>query len=72
MEQAELFRAVVDICVLIIVAEVAASLNARLRLPRILGTLLTGTLFGPYLLGGVIIGGVKLSEILKKIIELDR
>ena len=72
MEQAELFRAVVDICVLIIVAEVAASMNARLRLPRILGTLLTGILFGPYLLGGVIIGGVKLSEILKKIIELDR
>jgi Kef-type K+ transport system membrane component KefB len=67
MEQAELFRAVVDICVLIIVAEVAASLNARLRLPRILGTLLTGTLFGPYLIGGVIIGGrpfIEYSELI--------
>jgi len=67
MEQAELFRAVVDICVLIIVAEVAASLNARLRLPRILGTLLTGILFGPYLIGGVIIGGrpfIEYSELI--------
>jgi len=67
MNQAELFRAVVDICVLIIAAEVAASLNARLRLPRILGPLLTGILFGPYLLGGIIIGGrpfIEYSELI--------
>ena len=56
MEQSTLFRAVVDICVLIIFAELASTIGARLRLPRILGPLFAGMLLGPYLLGGVIIG----------------
>jgi len=56
MEQQELFRAVVNICVLIIVAEVAASLNARLKLPRSLGPLVAGILFSPHLIGGIRIG----------------
>lgn len=56
MEQQELFRAVVDVCVLVLLAEIAASINARLRLPRILGPLFTGILFGPYLLGGITVG----------------
>jgi len=57
MEQAEIFHAVVDICVLIILAELASTLNARLKLPRILGTIFTGIIFGPYLLGSVVVGG---------------
>ncbi len=57
MEQAELFHAVVDICVLIILAELASTLNDRLKLPRILGTIFTGILFGPYLIGGFVVGG---------------
>lgn len=67
MEQQELFRAVVDVCVLILLAEVAASINARLRLPRILGTLFTGILFGPYLIGGIMIGNrpfIQYSELI--------
>ena len=56
MEPQELFRAVVDVCVLILLAEIAASINARLRLPRILGPIFTGIAFGPYLLGGTMIG----------------
>jgi Kef-type K+ transport system membrane component KefB len=56
MEQSTLFRAVVDICILIIFAELASTIGARLRLPRILGPLFAGMLLGPYLLGGVIIG----------------
>lgn len=51
-----------DICILIIIAEVASSLNARFRLPRILGPLLTGILFGPHLIGGVFIGDRLLIE----------
>jgi len=57
LEQAEIFIAVADICILIILAELASTLNDRLRLPRILGTIFTGILFGPYLIGGVEIGG---------------
>lgn len=42
---------------LIFLAEIASSINARLKIPRILGTLSTGIIFGPYLVGGIIIGG---------------
>jgi Kef-type K+ transport system membrane component KefB len=57
MEQQLLFRAVVDLCMLIFLAEIASSINARLKIPRILGTLSTGIIFGPYLVGGINIGG---------------
>ncbi len=56
MEQSTLFRAVVDICILIIAAELASTIGTRLHLPRIIGPLFAGMLLGPYLLGGVIIG----------------
>ena len=56
MEQSTLFRAVVDICILIIFAELASTIGTRLRLPRILGPLAAGMILGPYLLGGFIIG----------------
>ena len=62
MEQQVLFRAVVDLCLLIALAEVASSINARFGIPRILGTMLTGILFGPHLIGGISIGGRPLIE----------
>ena len=62
MEQSTLFRAVVDICILIIFGELASTLSARLRLPRILGPLFAGILLGPYLLGGLNIGGKPFIE----------
>ncbi len=57
MEQAELFKAVVDICILIIAAELTSTIGAKFGLPRILGPLLAGVIMGPYLVGGIIING---------------
>ena len=62
MEQPELFRAVVDICILIIFGELASTLSARLHLPRILGPLFAGILLSPHLLGGVYIGNKPFIE----------
>lgn len=62
MEQQLLFRAVVDICLLIALAEVASAVSAKLRLPRIIGTLSIGILFGPKLLGGLQLAGRSLIE----------
>jgi Kef-type K+ transport system membrane component KefB len=56
MEQADLFRAVVDICVLIIVAELTSTIGARFGLPRILGPLFAGVFMGPFMIGGIIVG----------------
>jgi Kef-type K+ transport system membrane component KefB len=57
LEQAELFKAVVDICILIIAAELTSTVGAKFGLPRILGPLFAGILMGPYLIGGIIING---------------
>ncbi|MCK4318658.1 cation:proton antiporter [Candidatus Bathyarchaeota archaeon] len=62
MEQQLLFRAVVDICLLIALAEVASAVSAKLRLPRIIGTLSIGILFGPKMLGGLQLAGRSLIE----------
>ncbi|MBN2336174.1 cation:proton antiporter, partial [Candidatus Bathyarchaeota archaeon] len=62
MEQQLLFRAVVDICLLIALAEVASAVNAKLRIPRIIGTLSIGILFGPRMLGGLQLAGRSLIE----------
>jgi Kef-type K+ transport system membrane component KefB len=62
VEQAELFRAIVDICLLIIAAEIATTIGVRLKLPRIIGPLIAGIIFGPYLLGGIIIGNTPVIE----------
>ena len=56
MDQTQLFRSVVDICILIIAAELTSTVGMRIGLPRILGPLFAGILLSPYLLGGVIIG----------------
>jgi Kef-type K+ transport system membrane component KefB len=62
VEQAELFRAIVDICLLIIAAEIATTIGVKLKLPRIMGPLIAGIIFGPYLLGGIIIGNAPVIE----------
>ena len=62
MEQAELFRAIVDVCLLIIAAEIATTIGVRLNLPRIVGPIIAGIIFGPHLLGGVLIGTTPLIE----------
>jgi Kef-type K+ transport system membrane component KefB len=62
VDQAQLFRAVVDICLLIIAAELASTLGARLNLPRIIGPLFAGIILGPYMIGGIIIGGTPFIE----------
>jgi Kef-type K+ transport system membrane component KefB len=62
MEQAQLFKAIVDICILIIAAELATTICVRFKLPRIIGPLLAGVLFGPYLLGGLVVLGSPLIE----------
>jgi len=56
MDQVQLFRSVVDICILIIAAELTSTVGMRFGLPRILGPLLAGILLSPFLLGGVILG----------------
>ena len=62
MEQTTLFRAVVDICILIILAELTSTISVKLNLPRILGPLFAGILFGPYMIGGIRIGDSPLIE----------
>lgn len=62
MEQEQLFRAIVDICILIIAAELATTIGAKFRLPRIIGPLVAGIIFGPHLLGNLSIFGSPLIE----------
>ncbi len=62
MEQATIFTSVVNICLLIALAEVASSINARYNIPRIIGPLAVGIIFGPKLLGGLVIMGHPLIE----------
>ncbi|MBD3204907.1 hypothetical protein GF319_01020 [Candidatus Bathyarchaeota archaeon] len=62
MEQQILFRAVVDISILIALAELASGISTRLKIPRIIGTLLIGILFGPSMIGGLTLGSRPLIE----------
>jgi len=62
LEQTTLFRAVVDICILIILAELTSTISVKLNLPRILGPLFAGIIFGPYMIGGIRIGDSPLIE----------
>lgn len=62
MEQQLLFRAVVDISILIALAELASGISTRLKIPRIIGTLLIGILFGPSMIGGLTLGSRPLIE----------
>jgi len=60
MEQDVLSRAVTDLCLLIFLAEFSTSITSRLRIPQVIGTILTGFLFGPNLIGGILIRGYPL------------
>ncbi len=62
MDEQTLFRAVVDLCLLIFLAELSSTVNARLKIPRIIGPMFTGILFGPHLIGGIVLGGRPIIE----------
>ena len=62
MDQVSVFASVVNICLLIALAEIASSINARYNIPRIVGPLSIGILFGPKLLGGLLINNHPLIE----------
>ena len=62
MEQDVLFRAVTYLCLLIFLAEFSTSITSRLRIPQVIGTILTGFVFGPNLIGGILIRGYSLIE----------
>jgi Kef-type K+ transport system membrane component KefB len=62
MDQVSIFTSLVDICLLIALAEVASSINSWLKIPKIIGPLVTGIIFGPKLIGGLQIGGRALIE----------
>jgi Kef-type K+ transport system membrane component KefB len=62
VEQQLLFRAVVDISILIALAELASGVSTKLKIPKIIGTLSIGILFGPNLIGGIMFGNRSLIE----------
>ena len=61
-DQVTIFRSVVNICLLIALAEIASSINTKLNIPRIIGPLATGIIFGPKLIGGIQFFGKPLIE----------
>lgn len=62
MEPGVLYRAVVDLCLLLFLAQLSAEVASRLRVPKVLGILVAGIVFGPNMLGGVTVGGRPLIE----------
>jgi len=62
MEPDIVYRAVVDLCLLLFLAQLSAEVASRLRAPKVLGVLVAGIIFGPNTIGGVIVGGRPLIE----------
>ncbi|RLI07889.1 cation:proton antiporter, partial [Candidatus Bathyarchaeota archaeon] len=62
MELDVLYRAVVDLCLLLFLAQLSAEIASRLRAPKVLGVLAAGAIFGPNMLGGLLVGGRPLIE----------
>jgi len=62
MEPDILYRAVVDLCLLLFLAQLSAEVASRLRAPKVLGILIAGAIFGPNMLGGILVGGRPLIE----------
>jgi Kef-type K+ transport system membrane component KefB len=62
MEPDILYRAVVDLCLLLFLAQLSAEIASRLRAPKVLGILVAGAVFGPNMLGGILVGGRPLIE----------
>ena len=62
MELDILYRAVVDLCLLLFLAHLSAEIASRVRAPKVLGILVAGAIFGPNMLGGVLVGGRPLID----------
>ena len=62
MEPDVLYRAVVDLCLLLFLSQLSAEIASRLKAPKVLGVLIAGIVFGPKMLGGLIVAGRPLIE----------
>jgi Kef-type K+ transport system membrane component KefB len=62
MESEILYRAVVDLCLLLFLAQLSAEVAERFRVPKILGIIVVGVVFGPNMGGGILIGGRPLID----------
>ncbi|MCW3992606.1 MAG: cation:proton antiporter [Candidatus Bathyarchaeota archaeon] len=62
MESEILYRAVVDLCLLLFLAQLSAEVAERFKAPKILGILVAGAVFGPNMVGGILIGGRPLID----------
>ncbi|KON29603.1 hypothetical protein AC482_06055 [miscellaneous Crenarchaeota group-15 archaeon DG-45] len=57
MEPDILYRALVDLCLLLFLAHLAAEVASRVGAPKVLGVLAAGVIFGPSMVGGISVGG---------------
>ncbi len=58
-----IYKAIINISLLVFAAKILSGLFARVRLPEVLGELTAGMILGPYALGGIIILGEPLMEL---------
>jgi Kef-type K+ transport system membrane component KefB len=58
-----IYKAIINISLLIFAAKIFSGLFARVRLPEVLGELAAGMILGPYALGGIIILGDPLMDL---------
>jgi Kef-type K+ transport system membrane component KefB len=58
-----IYKAIINISLLIFAAKILSGLFARVRLPEVLGELAAGMILGPYALGGIIILGEPLMDL---------
>ncbi len=62
MQTDAIYRAVVDLCLLLFAARLMGGLVSRFKMPEVLGELLAGIILGPFALGGIIVNGRPLIE----------
>jgi|GEM_PF-43250 len=58
-----IYKAIINISLLIFAAKIFSGLFAKVRLPEVLGELAAGMILGPYALGGIIILGEPLMDL---------
>ncbi|WP_455369513.1 cation:proton antiporter domain-containing protein [[Eubacterium] cellulosolvens] len=58
-----IYKAIINISLLVFAAKIFSGLFARVKLPEVLGELAAGMILGPYALGGIIILGEPLMEL---------
>ena len=58
-----IYKAIINISLLIFAAKILSGLFVRVRLPEVLGELSAGMILGPYALGGIIILGEPLMDL---------